>query len=127
MGSLDALASSVSSFWLMFGIVPVFTLHFNVIVYVPFQIVHKGLVNNERPFVYDGVFDGLSTQDEVYAKVGRPVLHDVMRGMHVLMKLVYVMMMTIMVMIIRPFGQLGLWARFSGVRYLFTSSTYVFT
>ena len=33
-------------------------------------------------FTYDGIFDEESTQEEVYAALGRPVLHDVLEGMH---------------------------------------------
>eukprot|EP00959_Pyramimonas_sp_CCMP1952_P392083 8216110-Pyramimonas_sp.AAC.1 len=47
-----------------------------------FQVVHVGSVSGERPFVYDGVFDSDSSQAEVYAKIGRPALCDVLKGMH---------------------------------------------
>ncbi|KAK3255562.1 hypothetical protein CYMTET_35257, partial [Cymbomonas tetramitiformis] len=46
------------------------------------QIVHNGVVAGERTYTYDGVFDRMADQLEVYTKVGRPVLREVMTGVH---------------------------------------------
>ncbi|GBG30932.1 Kinesin-like protein KIF15 [Hondaea fermentalgiana] len=36
--------------------------------------------NEEQRFVYDGVFDGKSTQEEVYAACGEPLVSEVVKG-----------------------------------------------
>jgi len=47
------------------------------------QVVHQGANSGgTRAFTYDGIFDEASTQEEVYAQLGRPVLHDVLCGIH---------------------------------------------
>jgi lipopolysaccharide export LptBFGC system permease protein LptF len=44
-----------------------------------------------------------------------------------MMLMIMMMMMMIMMIIIGLFGQLRMWARSSGVRDVFTSTSYVFT
>jgi hypothetical protein len=46
------------------------------------QLLHSGGVAGDKAFTYDGVFDEQASQEKVYAALGRPVLHDVLAGMH---------------------------------------------
>jgi len=46
------------------------------------QLQHSGGVAGDKAFTYDGVFDEQASQEKVYAALGRPVLHDVLAGMH---------------------------------------------